>query len=290
MPEVEGVTHHFVTVRGIRVHVAEAGEGEAVVLLHGWPQHWWSWRHVLPELARHHRVICPDIRGLGWSEGTRTGYDLDSLADDVVALADALGVERMALVGHDWGNVIGFVACSRYPERFTKFVGLGGIHLWTRDGLRVPLLLRFRHIYLLAVAGRIATSRSRLPEWALRTWRHAGAFTPDEVAEYAASVRTKASINATAKYYRHVVFRAIPHYFFHYRKVRLTVPTLHINGEHDPLFIGMPDTGGKYADDYRFEIMPGVGHFIPDEAPDRLLEHLTAFLTSEEEVTRRGDS
>ncbi len=66
IPHVEGVDHHFVDVRGYRIHYAEAGDGPPLVLLHGWPQHWWSWRHVIPSLAEHYRVICPDIRTVFW--------------------------------------------------------------------------------------------------------------------------------------------------------------------------------------------------------------------------------
>ncbi len=67
-PEIDGVTHRYVDVPGVRLHVAEAGEGPPILLLHGWPQHWWVWRKVIPALAENHRVICPDLRGFGWSE------------------------------------------------------------------------------------------------------------------------------------------------------------------------------------------------------------------------------
>src|SRR4051794_11886683 len=87
IPRVDGVEHRFADVRGIRMHYTEAGEGDPVVLVHGWPQHWWSWREVIGPLAERHRVICPDIRGMGWSEGSRNGYGLDDLAADLLGLA-----------------------------------------------------------------------------------------------------------------------------------------------------------------------------------------------------------
>ena len=71
MPEIPGVTHRDVKVNGLRIHVAEAGEGPPLLLLHGWPQHWWIWREVIPRLAPHHRLIMPDTRGFGWSEAPR---------------------------------------------------------------------------------------------------------------------------------------------------------------------------------------------------------------------------
>ena len=101
-PHVPGVRHRLVTVRGVRLHVAEAGTGDPVVLLHGFPQHWYAWRHVIPLLAGQYRLICPDWRGFGWSEASPRGYDTASRAADVLALMDALGLRRVRLVGHDW--------------------------------------------------------------------------------------------------------------------------------------------------------------------------------------------
>src|SRR4051812_3665843 len=82
MPHVAGVEHSFHEVDGVRLQVAQAGDGPPLVLLHGWPQHWWSWRHLIGPLAERYRVICPDIRGMGWSDATRTGYDLPRLTRD----------------------------------------------------------------------------------------------------------------------------------------------------------------------------------------------------------------
>jgi len=93
------VTHRFVTVRGVRLHVAEAGGGDPVLLLHSFPQHWYAWRRVIPLLAGQYRLICPDWRGFGWSEAPARGYDTASRAADVLALMDALGLYRVRLVG-----------------------------------------------------------------------------------------------------------------------------------------------------------------------------------------------
>jgi pimeloyl-ACP methyl ester carboxylesterase len=83
------------------MHLAQAGEGRPIVMLHGWPQHWYLWRRVIPLLAPHARVLCPDLRGFGWTDAPGRGYDRETMAQDVLALLDELGLERIDLVGHD---------------------------------------------------------------------------------------------------------------------------------------------------------------------------------------------
>src|SRR4051794_2455046 len=109
MPEVAGVTHRDVDVGGVRLHVAEAGEGPPLLLLHGWPQHWWCWRYVIGELATTHRVIAPDLRGFGWSDAPPGDYAKATFAADVLALMDAEGLDRVRVIGHDWGGYTAFL-------------------------------------------------------------------------------------------------------------------------------------------------------------------------------------
>ena len=108
LPDVPGVRHaHHDLPTGVRVHVAEAGpaDGPPVLCLHGWPQHWLIWRGVIGELQDSHRLICPDLRGHGWSGWPQDGdFRKARLADDALALLDALGIERADVIGHDWGG------------------------------------------------------------------------------------------------------------------------------------------------------------------------------------------
>ena len=126
LPDLAGVRHSFLDLNGFRAHVAEAGDPDAepVVMLHGWPQHWWCWRKVIPPLAERYRVICPDLRGHGWSDAPEGAYGKELFARDLVALLDELGLERVKLVGHDWGSMAGFLACIREPQRFDRFLAL----------------------------------------------------------------------------------------------------------------------------------------------------------------------
>ena len=115
LPDLEGVSHEYVDLPGLRMHVAVAGpaDAEPLVLLHGWPQHWYAWRRLIGPLSEHYRVYCPDLRGFGWSDAPAGSYLKAQLAADVIALLDALGLDRVRLAGHDWGGFTGFLALHR---------------------------------------------------------------------------------------------------------------------------------------------------------------------------------
>ena len=278
IPAVEGVKHHWAEVDGLQIHYAEAGEGKPLILLHGWPQHWWCWREVIGPLANDHRVICPDIRGMGWSQGSKTGYSWHGLARDLTRLLDHLDIDEFTLVGHDWGLVIGYRACFNWPDRIRQFVALGGVHLWSVDGASLRLWIAPWNVYAVALLGDIALERFRLGERSLRVWRHAGQFTPEEIETYMSVMHQSRCRTASKQFDRNIVFHEIPHYLVHHRHIRSRVPTLHLNGDHDPLGAGTPDSYRKYADDMRLELVPGCGHFIAEERPDWLLERLERFL------------
>ena len=269
------VNHRYVTIDGLRIHYAEAGTGPPVVLLHGWPQNWWEWRLVIPILAQHFRVICPDIRGLGWSEGAPDArYSLDQLARDIIGLLDALQLERASLVGHDWGLLAGYRACLNWPERFHRFVALAGVHPWIRDGATWRSIAAPWHIFVLAWLGKSARVQRRIAVRSLGAWRQSGEFSASEREVFLNGL----SWYATASFYRNLVTRELPGFARHYRLMRLRVPTLHLNGAHDPLTLGMPLRFGDYADDMRFETVPGSGHFIAEEQPRFLSDRLIQFL------------
>src|SRR3712207_5593291 len=102
LPMHSGVEHTDVDLPGVRMHLAESRSGEPVLLLHGFPQHWWEWRHLIPRLAPHHRVICPDLRGFVWTEAPPEGYTTAQQQADVLALLDHLGLSQVRVVAHDW--------------------------------------------------------------------------------------------------------------------------------------------------------------------------------------------
>src|SRR5687767_6210027 len=129
LPKRPGVSHEYHELStGVRAHVAHAGPEDAppVLALHGFPQHWYEWRRVIDALGGEFRVLAMDTRGLGWSGPAPDGdYRKARLAEDAVALLDALGIERAGLLGHDWGGWVGFHAALRFPERWTGYVATG---------------------------------------------------------------------------------------------------------------------------------------------------------------------
>ena len=123
---IDTLEHHYVQVNGIRMHYVRAGHGsELVVLLHGFPEFWYSWRYQIPALAEHFTVIAPDLRGYNETEKPRGGYEIRSLVQDIVDLIGALGFEKVHLVGHEWG---GMIAWSLAIARCFEFAASGGIY------------------------------------------------------------------------------------------------------------------------------------------------------------------
>jgi pimeloyl-ACP methyl ester carboxylesterase len=274
MPVADGVEHRFVAVNGVRLHYASAGRGDALLLLHGWPQHWWAWRELIPALSERYRVICPDIRGFGWSEGG-SDYGLEQLAADLVGLLDLLGIDRARFVGHGWGSEIGRQACLDWPGRFSHNVSIGAVAPWTGGSATPRLYLRSWHIYALGLLGIQATTRLGVPENALRTWRHEGTFTPTEAQTYLGPLRRPVSADATRRLYRHLLLHELPRYVRSNGSSPLQVPTLHVQGEQDPLAGTSPRRGNAET---QFERLSGCGHFVAEERPAELLAQVREFL------------
>jgi pimeloyl-ACP methyl ester carboxylesterase len=283
LPEVDGVEHRFVDVRGLRTHVAEAGEGEPVVMLHGWPQHWYEWRGLIPSLSRRYRVICPDLRGLGWTDAPSSGYEKENLASDVLALLDVLGLDRVKLVGHDWGGWVGFLLCLREPERFERHLALNILPPFLPLEARGLLSLwRFWYQWVIAspwlgewVVRRMATDNPvfRWVGAAPRTWSE------EEREIFLGQFREPARARASVQYYRSFQLREIvPLARGRYRRGRPGTPTRIVFGTDERTMDPRLLEGAKRgAEDLTVELVPGVGHFIVDERPDLVLDRALEF-------------
>ena len=121
MADTNEITHHFAEIGEVMLHYVVAGSGPPIVLLHGWPQTWYEWRHVIPALAARYTVIAPDMRGLGDSSRPLIGYDKKTVAEDIWQLvAERLRHQSFHLVGHDWGGPTAFALAAAHPEAVTK--------------------------------------------------------------------------------------------------------------------------------------------------------------------------
>ena len=284
---VEGVEveHRYVVARGLRMHVALAGPegGDPVVLVHGWPQHWWIWRGVIPPLVdAGYRCICPDLRGHGWTEAPSDGYEKEQFATDVLAVLDELGVERFKLVGHDWGGFAGFLMALREPERVERFLALSIIHPWIRrkggpvDTVKQLLGASYQFVISSPVVGRQVVQRTPFIRTALS--RGAAQGLPEHVSRaYADRWKEPARAGATVAIYRAFLLRELNGILRgRYRGDRLQVPTVLVYGTRDPVIRADRLTGWEeQADDMRVAEVEG-GHFLPDEQPAIVAEQALA--------------
>jgi pimeloyl-ACP methyl ester carboxylesterase len=283
IPELPGVEHSFVDAGGLRVHVAEAGSGDPLVLQHGWPQHWLIWRGLIPALADQYRVICPDLRGHGWTDAPPRGYEKEQFATDLLALLNALGLERVRMVGHDWGGFAGFLACLRAPERFERFCCLSIITPWLRPTFSPKALAAsmYRPLISSPLLGRTIVRRTGFIRLLLqRGSAGASPWSEDVLASYTDQWKQRERAAASVQIYRRFVTRELWAILRgRYNDRRLTVPTLHLYGAKDLVITG--DRLGawrEHADDMSVEELPGAAHFLPEEVPEAVLERLVPFL------------
>ena len=286
MPELEGVEHRFVNAGGLRMHVAEAGDGPPLVMLHGWPQHWWEWRELIGPLAESHRVICPDLRGFGWTDAPPGGYDPEIFARDIAALLDAMEIsEPVDLIGHDWGGWTGFILCLRHPERVRRYLALNVYHPFLRPSVR-SLLSSWRFWYQLVIAAPALAPRllggsiARVgPAVAWVGGREAG-WSEEDQATFVDQFDDPDRAMAAARLYRHSLLKLSPSVARGaYMGMTLETPSLLLFGTDDRVQDHRVLPGfERNAPNMKLELVPGVGHFIADEQPELVLSRAREFL------------
>jgi pimeloyl-ACP methyl ester carboxylesterase len=284
LPQIDGVSHRTVRARGLDFHVAEAGSGEDVVLcLHGWPQHWYEWRRLLPSLAADgYRVLALDQRGFGWSDAPGDGYEKENLATDVLAVLDELGIERVKLVGHDWGAWIGFLLCLRAPERFERYLALNILPPWVSARTMAPQLWRFWYQWLILSPGlgyRLHSSGKFVPKVLVGASTRREPWDPETLRIFGDNLAEPARAMAAVQMYRVFNLReTLPIIRGRYARSRLTVPTRMLFGTDDAALRPEALAGyQRHADDMEVEFVPGCGHFIADEMPDLVAERAQRF-------------
>jgi pimeloyl-ACP methyl ester carboxylesterase len=284
MPEVAGVAHRYVETERLRVHIAEAGSGQPLLLLHGWPQHWYAWRELIPLLADSRRLICPDLRGFGWTGAPAGGYRTADLAADMVALLDALELDRVDVIGYGEGGRVGFELCLSQAARVGRMVALGAMHPYPSLRLLAPHGWRFWWTPLVetSLLGRRvirhlpAVTRAVLRASAVNE----AALSDAVIEEFAASVREPVRARASERLMHEFAYHEmIPALLGANRSRRLRTPVLMLNGERD-FFIPARALGDPqpYADDLRIQVIPAAGHLLAEECPQVVADAVRAFL------------
>ena len=283
-------SHRDVSANGIRLHVAELGRGPLVVLLHGFPEFWWSWRHQLVALAdAGFKGVAVDLRGYGATDKPPRGYDSFTLAADVAGLVRALGERQATIVGHDWGGHIAWTMAATQPEVVRRLVVVSDPHpmRWlsalARDGAQrraSRYIARFQlpwHPERWLVADDAAQVAALLHAWG-------GTGFPDDETERRCrdAMQILYVPNRALEYYRWAVRSTVRADGRRYRdamRAPIGVPTLHVHGGDDACVRAATANGsGRYVSAaYEWRCYDGVGHFPHEEQPDRFNADLIAW-------------
>jgi pimeloyl-ACP methyl ester carboxylesterase len=277
-------TSRFVDAGGLRQHIVTGGDGPPLLLVHGWPEDWYQYRAVMPALAKDFTVIAVDQRGMGLTDKPDSGYDSATLANDLVALMDALGFERFSVMGLDTGMVISYALAADHPERVARLI-VGEAPLPGVTAPALPLFLpgpavprlwhltfnRLDGINEQLVRGREdvfygyifdANAGVKLPGYAVRHYTDGFAS-------------SRAALRGSFGFYR--AWDTTTKQNETRQKTRLTMPVLAVGGgasSGDGVRLLMQ----VVANDVQGLSIPGAGHFVAEEAPDAVLAALTKFL------------
>ncbi|HLX56793.1 MAG TPA: alpha/beta hydrolase [Ktedonobacteraceae bacterium] len=286
MTTMEAWKHRDIMTNGIRMHYVTQGEGPLVVLLHGFPEFWYSWRYQIPVLAEHgYRVVAPDMRGYNDSDKPRKGYDVATLMRDIVGLIKGLGYEKAVIVGHDWGGVLAWHFAIRYPELTERLIVLNAPHpgALMREFRTFKQLRKSWYIFVFQLPW--------LPEFLLlrnhaegigRMLRGAalqkGAFTPGDIEKYRQAMSKPGAMTAALNYYRQI-FRRLPTAYTG-GSYQIGVPTLLIWGEHD-IALGIELTMGleQWVNKLEIRRVPDSGHWVQQEQPEQVNLYMLEFLS-----------
>lgn len=281
--------HRFVEANGIRMHVAEQGRGPLVLLLHGFPECWYSWRAQLPALASAgFHAVAPDLRGYHLTDKPRDGYNIETLVDDVIALREQLDPGRpMHLVGHDWGGVIAWQVAWRHPEALRSLAITNAPHptAFAEYVRRSPSQMR-KSAYMLffqlpGLPRHVLTRRdaSAVASAFRRSAVRPAVFSDADLAVYRLALLRPGAARSAVEYYRQAVRqgrRALP-------STSITVPTLVLWGTGDPVLAA---AGNKrlteYVNDITIRHLDGCGHWTQQEQPNVVNRELLAWLSDGE--------
>jgi pimeloyl-ACP methyl ester carboxylesterase len=269
------------------LYCAEAGCGPLVVLLHGFPEFWYSWRHQLPVLAgAGFHCLAPDLRGYHFSSKPLSvrAYRIEALVDDVLRLVRFFGQRRAVIVGHDWGGVLAWHLAAIHPDCVERLVILNAPHpaAYLRELRRAEQLKKSWYVFIFQLPF--------LPECLIRANDfelvermflnepvRPGAFTQEDVRQYKEALKVPGALTAALNYYR-AAFRGGLRLDPRLHRP-LQVPTLVVWGERDPyLSQRLIQSLDFWVSNVRIERLPDVSHWVQNEAPQKVNRLLLDFL------------
>lgn len=277
--------HHDIITNGIRMHYVTQGEGPLIVLLHGFPEFWYSWRHQIPFLAQHgYTVVAPDLRGYNDTDKPRSGYDIPTLIQDIEGLIKGLGQERATIIGHDWGGVLAWSFAIRYPQMTDRLIIMNAPHpaVMMRELRTVKQVRKSWYIFFFQIPW--------LPEYMLlrnsaneigRALRGAAiqksAFPREITAQFQYAMSKPGAMTAALNYYRQMFRHRTSHSTG--GKYHVSAPTLLIWSEQDR-FLDIALTTGleQWVDEIEVKRIPDSGHWVQQEQPDKVNASMLEFL------------
>ena len=276
--------HDYLISNGVKLHYVTQGEGPLMLMLHGFPEFWYSWRHQIPEFAKDFKVVALDLRGYNDSDKPKaqSAYVMDEFIKDVEGVIKGLGYERCVLVGHDWGGAIAWSFAYFHPEMVEQLIVLNLPHpAKFAEGLRTPQqLLRSSYIFLFQLPWLpellLQSSDYQAIETAFKGMAvNKTAFTQADIDAYKDAAAKRGALTAMLNYYRN----------FTQQKVLsedwsvLEVPTLMIWGEEDTA-LGKELTYGTaaYVRNLQIRYIPNCSHWVQQEQPQLVNQYMREFL------------
>ncbi len=282
--------HKTARVNGINIHYVVHGQGSPVILIHGWPEFWYSWRNQIPALAEHFQVIAPDMRGFGYSDKPLHGYDTRTAASDIYELARSLGHQQVALVGHDIGARVAYRYCLDHEEAVERLALLDATPPTEQLGPQNPAVIRERwHSFFhqqpdlpeRLVEGNVeAYLRHFLRDWSINKYL----VSDEEVREYVRAYSQPGALRGGFSYYRAAAYEDPPHWLADAER-KLSIPLLFLWGNRrvrtaQAMGAGPLENAWRKAfPKVRGKNLGEFGHFLQWEAPDEVNQELLAFLS-----------
>lgn len=282
---IESYNHAYLSTNGVTLHYVTQGEGDLMLMLHGFPEFWYSWRHQMMEFALDYKVVAVDLRGYNESDKpkNREAYRLSVLVEDIKGVIKGLGYDRCILVGHDWGGAISWAFAQTYPECLERLIVLNMPHpAKFSQGLRtLPQLFRSWYIFLFQLPF--------FPEWILkrdnyrkleeilsRTAIDPETFPPEAIEIYRQAAAEPGAITAMLNYYRNLFQGGLPQQNWNI----IQIPTLIIWGEND-IALGKELTVGTqaYVKDLQVRYIPNCSHWVHEEQPQLVNQYMREWLS-----------